>query len=73
MEVHSIGKEKGPLVALVLALIVLGLGSLYLTWRSIAHQRKIVEDHMIRGDIRITSSTSCSLTLNKKISVFFVI
>jgi len=47
MEVHSIGKEKGPLVALVLALIVLGLGSLYLTWRSIAHQRKIVEDHMI--------------------------
>jgi len=47
MEVHSSGKEKGPLVALVLALIVLGLGSLYLTWRSIAHQRQIVEDHMI--------------------------
>jgi Signal transduction histidine kinase len=47
MEVHSIGKEKGPLVALVLALIVLGLGSLYLTWRSIAHQREIVEGHMI--------------------------
>lgn len=47
MEVHSPGKEKGPLVALVLALIVLGLGSLYLTWRSIAHQRQIVEDHMM--------------------------
>jgi len=48
MEVHSYGSmEKGPLVALVLALIVLGLGSLYLTWRSIAHQREIVEDHMI--------------------------
>jgi len=47
MEVHSIGKEKGPLVALVLALIVLGLGSLYLTWRSIAHQRELVEEHMI--------------------------
>lgn len=47
MEVHSHSKEKGPLVALVLALIVLGLGSLYLTWRSIAHQREIVEDHMI--------------------------
>jgi two-component system sensor histidine kinase HydH len=47
MEVHSSGKEKGPLVALVLALIVLGLGSLYLTWRSIAHQRQIVEDNMI--------------------------
>ncbi|BCS89683.1 two-component system sensor histidine kinase NtrB [Pseudodesulfovibrio sediminis] len=41
------GKEKSPLVALVLALIVLGLGSLYLTWQSIAQQRKIVEDHMI--------------------------
>ncbi|NDV18857.1 ATPase [Pseudodesulfovibrio sp. JC047] len=45
--VHSDEKEKGPLVALVLALIVLGVGSLYLTWRSIAQQRKIVEDHMI--------------------------
>lgn len=47
MEVHSGGKEKAPLVALVLALIVLGLGSLYLTWRSIAHQREIVDDHMV--------------------------
>ena len=45
--VHPEGKEKGPLVALVLALIVLGVGSLYLTWRSIAQQRKIVEDHMV--------------------------
>lgn len=47
MEVHSSEKEKAPLVAMVLALIVLGLGSLYLTWRSIAHQREIVEDHMV--------------------------
>ncbi|MUM76525.1 ATPase [Pseudodesulfovibrio sp. F-1] len=47
MEINSTGKEKGPLVALVLALIVLGLGSLYLTWRSIAHQREIVEGHII--------------------------
>lgn len=47
MEVHSSGKEKGPLVALVLALIVLGAGSLYMTWRSIAHQRELVEDHMV--------------------------
>ncbi|MGL1861240.1 MAG: ATP-binding protein [Pseudodesulfovibrio sp.] len=47
MEVHARRKEKTPLVALVLALIVLGLGSLYLTWRSIAHQRGIVEDHMV--------------------------
>ena len=48
MEVaHRASNEKGPLVALVLALIVLGLGSLYLTWQSIAQQRKIVEDHMV--------------------------
>jgi len=47
MEVHYSGKEKGPLVAMVLALIVLGLGSLYLTWRSIAHQRELVEDNMV--------------------------
>jgi two-component system sensor histidine kinase HydH len=45
--VHPEGREKGPLVALVLALIVLGLGSLYLTWQSIAQQRRIVEDHMV--------------------------
>ena len=44
---HRDSNEKGPLVALVLALIVLGLGSLYLTWQSIAQQRKIVEDHMV--------------------------
>ena len=44
---HRDSNEKGPLVALVLALIVLGLGSLYLTWQSIAQQRKIVQDHMV--------------------------
>ncbi|WP_243544110.1 two-component system sensor histidine kinase NtrB [Pseudodesulfovibrio tunisiensis] len=47
MEIHARGREKGPLVALVLALIVLGLGSLYLTWRSIAQQRQVVEDHLV--------------------------
>lgn len=44
---HRNSSEKGPLVALVLALIVLGLGSLYLTWQSIAQQRRIVQDHMV--------------------------
>ena len=62
MEVHAFGKEKGPLVALVLALIVLGLGSLYLTWRSIAHQREIVEDHMIMTGSSILRGVENNLT-----------
>ncbi|CCH48861.1 two-component system sensor histidine kinase NtrB [Pseudodesulfovibrio piezophilus] len=62
MEVHSSGKEKGPLVALVLALIVLGLGSLYLTWRSIAHQRELVEDHMIMTGSSILRGVDNNLT-----------
>ncbi len=62
MEVHSSGKEKGPLVALVLALIVLGLGSLYLTWRSIAHQREIVEDHMVMTGSSILRGVDTNLS-----------
>ncbi|SOB59576.1 Histidine kinase [Pseudodesulfovibrio profundus] len=62
MEVHAISKEKGPLIALVLALIVLGLGSLYLTWRSIAHQRQIVEDHMIMTGSSILRGVDNNLT-----------
>lgn len=46
MEVHSRGNEQGPVVALVLALIVLGLGSLFLTWKSIARQRALVENNL---------------------------
>ncbi|MEF2232239.1 MAG: ATP-binding protein [Pseudodesulfovibrio sp.] len=66
MEVHSFGKEKGPLVALVLALIVLGLGSLYLTWRSIAHQREIVEDHMIMTGSSILRGVENNLSRFKR-------
>jgi two-component system sensor histidine kinase HydH len=47
MEVRSIGSEHGPVVALVLALIVLGLGSVFLTWRSIDRQKELVREHMI--------------------------
>ena len=78
MEVHSSGKEKGPLVALVLALIVLGLGSLYLTWRSIAHQRQIVEDHMILTGSSILRGVDTnllrimrSLHMNPQVTPFF--
>jgi len=78
MEVHSYSGEKGPLVALVLALIVLGLGSLYLTWRSIAHQREIVEENMImtgssilRGVDSNISRIMRSLSMNPQAAPLF--
>ncbi len=78
MEFHFSGKEKGPLVALVLALIVLGLGSLSLTWRSIAHQREIVEDHMVmtgssilRGVDNNLGRIMRSLTMNPQAAPLF--
>lgn len=46
MEVRSRDNEQGPVVALVLALIVLGVGSLFLTWKSIARQRALVENNL---------------------------
>ncbi len=47
MEIHSRkDNEQGPMVALVLALIVLGVGSLFLTWKSIARQRALVENNL---------------------------
>lgn len=47
MEIRSKDSEHGPVVALVLALIVLGLGSVFLTWRSIDRQKELVREHMI--------------------------
>lgn len=47
MEIRSPQREKGPVLAAVLALAVLGAGSLFLTWQGIARQRAIVEEHMI--------------------------
>ncbi|MGE4291270.1 MAG: nitrogen regulation protein NR(II) [Desulfovibrio sp.] len=47
MEVTAKQNERGPIIAAVLALIVLGLGSLFLTWQSIKHQRAVVEEHMV--------------------------
>jgi two-component system sensor histidine kinase HydH len=47
MEAKAKQNERGPIIAAVLALIVLGLGSLFLTWQSIKHQRAVVEEHMV--------------------------
>jgi len=47
MEIKTKQSERGPIIAAVLALIVLGLGSLFLTWQSIKHQRAVVEEHMV--------------------------
>ncbi|MEF2145592.1 MAG: ATP-binding protein [Desulfovibrionaceae bacterium] len=47
MEIRAKSNERGPIIAAVLALIVLGLGSLFLTWQSIKHQRAVVEEHMV--------------------------
>lgn len=47
MEIRPRAYESGPVLAAVFALIVLGAGSLYLTWQSIKHQRSVVEDHMV--------------------------
>ncbi len=46
MDVRYRDNEQGPVVALVLALIVLGVGSLFLTWKSIARQRALVENNL---------------------------
>lgn len=47
MEIRAHQREKGPIIAAVIALIVLGLGSIFLTWQSIKHQRAVVENHMV--------------------------
>ena len=47
MEIHWRHREKGPVVAAVIALVVLGLGSIFLTWQSIKRQRAVVENHMV--------------------------
>ena len=47
MEIRTPQREKGPVIAAVLALVVLGAGSLFLTWQGIARQRAMVEEHML--------------------------
>ncbi len=52
MEIRLGPTKSGPVLAAVFALIVLGIGSLFLTWQSIKYQHRVVEDHMVlSGDV----------------------
>ncbi|HMM39680.1 MAG TPA: ATP-binding protein [Desulfovibrio sp.] len=62
MEIRQSNKEQGPIVAAVLALILLGLGSLFLTWQSIERQRRIVDEHMVLSGRAILSGVEANLS-----------
>lgn len=62
MEIRQPNREKGPVVAAVLALIILGLGSLFLTWQSIERQRRIVDEHMVLSGRAILAGVEANLT-----------
>ena len=62
MEIRRSNKEKGPVVAAVLALILLGLGSLFLTWQSIERQRNIVDEHMVLSGRAILAGAEGNLS-----------
>ncbi len=47
MELKFRHKDTWPLLAGILALIILGAGSVALTWRSIRHQEEGVEEHLL--------------------------
>lgn len=49
MEIQSKDSERGPIIAAVLALIILGIGSLLMTWQGIQRQRSFVDQHMIQA------------------------
>ncbi|GAB6126088.1 two-component system sensor histidine kinase NtrB [Humidesulfovibrio idahonensis] len=46
MELRTFKQDKGPVLAAVAALLVLGLGSMFLTWQNIRRQRDLVDQHM---------------------------
>jgi two-component system sensor histidine kinase HydH len=46
MELRSSSRDKGPILAAVVALLVLGLGSIFLTWQNIRRQRDLVDQHL---------------------------
>ena len=47
MELRSLHKDKGPVVAAVVMLLVLGAGSIFLTWQNIRRQRELVDQHLL--------------------------
>ncbi len=46
MELRTFNRDKGPILAAVVALLALGLGSMFLTWQNIRLQRDLVDQHM---------------------------
>ncbi len=46
MELRTFKRDKGPVLAAVIALLGLGLGSMFLTWQNIRRQRDLVDQHM---------------------------
>ena len=47
MELRTIHKDKGPVLAAVVALLILGAGSIFLTWQNIRRQRELVDQHLL--------------------------
>ncbi|MBU1228659.1 MAG: ATPase [Proteobacteria bacterium] len=47
MELRSFNKDKGPVLAAVVALLILGAGSIFLTWQNIRRQRELVDQHLM--------------------------
>jgi len=47
MELRSFNKDKGPVLAAVVALLILGAGSVFLTWQNIRRQRELVDQHLL--------------------------
>jgi two-component system sensor histidine kinase HydH len=46
MELRTFKRDKGPVLAAVVALLALGFGSMFLTWQNIRRQRDLVDQHM---------------------------
>ncbi|MDR3640611.1 MAG: ATP-binding protein [Humidesulfovibrio sp.] len=46
MELRSFNRDNGPVLLAVMALLALGLGSMFLTWQNIRRQRDLVDQHM---------------------------
>lgn len=46
MELRTFNRDKGPIILAVIALLAVGLGSMFLTLQSIRRQRDLVDQHM---------------------------
>ncbi len=47
MELRPNSKDKAPVLAAVVALLILGVGSVFLTWQNIRRQRELVDQHLL--------------------------